>query len=226
MLWLTRSKPRIYCDQSLGAKTASRCTGGSHVIEGVRPLLRACGLVGIFTVSLFAAEGALAFTNGWQGGTAVSAKRGTFRPVGRTTRQVAPVTRWRPHANSGYGYRGMQPTARVAYPLGLPAPAPTSRFAVVPRNSPWESDAFGRRFRPHDTEATASIDTTPAVAPAQQAAVRSAQFRPAPAKRKQAYEQVYAGAASSSQYYPSSYGVRSYMPASPFASYSGYWPLQ
>lgn len=127
------------------------------MIKRTAPVGEAYSLAGLVMVVLLASQPAVAASGGSQTHASPTAKRVFFRPVTATARQTASL-RWRPHRMVRQAAHGTRPAGRLAYPLGLPAPAPGTSFSIVPRGVPLNSDAMGRRFRPHDP-ATPSDET-------------------------------------------------------------------
>lgn len=196
---------------------------GGAVSERIGRVGAVWGFAGLLAVGMLTSEAALAFQGAWQGHSGGTAKRFYFRPVASVSRQ-APSNRWRPHQRISQPVRSTRPAGRVAYPLGLPVPASSSSFSVVPRRSSPASDSLGRQFRPHGVEAATAppqnVDTVESVQGLQ------SQFRPASTKRKQPYELSAAGRSSIQQPYAAAYLSPRYMPVSSFTGHAVYWPMR
>lgn len=180
------------------------------------------GFAGLLAVGMLTSEAVVAFQGGWQGPSGGTAKRLYFRPVAAASRQ-APSNRWRPQQRISQPVRSTRHAGRVAYPLGLPAPAASSSFSVVPRGVSSASDSLGRQFRPQVAGPAASLtQNADSVASVQGLQSR---FRPASNKRKQPYELSAAGRNNIQQPYAAAYVSPRYMPVSSFAGHGIYWPL-
>lgn len=194
------------------------------MIKGIGRVGAVCGFAGLVGLGMLGSGGAFAFQGAWQGHATGAAKRVYFRPVAGAVRQ-APATRWRPQQRSTFAARAVRPANRVAYPLGLPAPASASSFSVVPRKVSPARDELGRQFRPQGSERA----TQPATADARKASQRlQSQFRPASKTRKQPYEMTLASGRSNNIHrsYNAGYVAPGYAPVPQFAGYGRYWPMR
>lgn len=193
------------------------------MIKRTAPVGEAYSLAGLVMVVLLASQPAVAASGGSQTHASPTAKRVFFRPVAATARQTASL-RWRPHRMVRQAAHGTRPAGRLAYPLGLPAPAPGTSFSIVPRGVPLNSDAMGRRFRPHDP-ATPSDETAKQLPPPV-AETRESRFRPASTRHKQPYERTSSAYTATFKPYPYAYAAQRYVPAPPYLPYGSYWPVR